>query len=430
MFKYTPMGLLTIIGSILAWRNDEIRTEVERMRMRSKNLRTERNDRSGRMLKGIVVFMTLAVFTTTAIIMEDSCIVQGNPDVESRGTECHTSTFRISPLNATEVGFSSTVETIDDSKDEIRTINITFLDIENGSENYTFSITRGALNTSRDARNLGFPGHTKFLKGYYCIGLEEGFPAFIATVSIDFHISQRSQLGTKTSEILYSLKLMRRTMGNNSWEELGLSAERLETVNETDGLYRITMGVNEFGDFAILLAQPDLIVKEVRPGADPTYSGQTMRITVVVHNGGGLTERTAENVKVKLFSIDADGNQEFIGELDYGTIDPGTDYSPNDTGLGEGDKQATLLWTTSTLLTSGEIQTFTINAQVDPDGYVRESNDYNNERNEDVEVVGVSGGCYGHYVSYDHRPESFCFAVALSLLSLPVTYSVIWRYVK
>jgi len=145
--------------------------------------------------------------------------------------------------------------------------------------------------------------------------------------------------------------------------------------------------VNRFSDFAVIVAQTDLTVKDIILGANPAIAGQEMSVTVTVHNGGDFP-KDADNVKVKVFSIDADGNQEYIGELDYGTIDAEKDYYLADAYLRKGDKQATLNWKTSELLSDGEIQKFTIRTQVDPDGYVREVSETNNEKTTMVEVVG------------------------------------------
>ena len=135
------------------------------------------------------------------------------------------------------------------------------------------------------------------------------------------------------------------------------------------------------------MTQTDLTVKDITLGASPAIAGQSMSITVTVHNGGDFP-RDAENVKVKVFSIDEFENQEYIGELDFGTIDPDVDYYPSDAALRKGDKQAKLTWETSTLVDADAVDKFSIKAQVDPDGYVREISETNNEQSTDVEVVG------------------------------------------
>ena len=293
----------------------------------------------------------------------------------------------ISPSSIKDIPMGTDFENPDDSLDELRSITVTFLNTEQDFMNYQFSIHALPLRTSSDATALGMPDGTKFLYNYFNVEVPPEFTNFEAQVTIEFHISQRSQLGTKTSEILNNIRLVTKHAGENSFEVLDLIGGQAQPVDEAKGIYRVQARVNRFSDFAVIVAQTDLTVKDIILGANPAISGQEMSVTVTVHNGGDFP-KDAENVKVKVFSIDSDGNQEYIGELDYGTIDAETDYYLSDAYLRKGDKQATLTWATTTLLKGGEIQKFTIRTQVDPDGYVREISETNNEKTKDVEVVG------------------------------------------
>jgi hypothetical protein len=278
-------------------------------------------------------------------------------------------------------------EDTDDSLDEVRSITVTFLNTEQDFMNYQFMVRALPLRTSSDATDLGLPDGTKFLYNYFNIEVPPEFTNFEAQVTITFHVSQRSQLGTRTSEILENIRLVTKHSGESSFEVLDLIGGQAQPVDEAKGLYRVQARVNRFSDFAVIVAQTDLTVKDIILGATPAISGQEMTITATVHNGGDFP-KDADNVKVKVFSIDEDGNQEYIGELDYGTIDAEKDYYLTDSYLRKGDKQATLNWKTSELLTDGEIQKFTIRTQVDPDGYVREISETNNEKTKMVEIVG------------------------------------------
>jgi hypothetical protein len=293
----------------------------------------------------------------------------------------------ISPSSIKDIAMGMDIDDTDDSLDELRSITVTFLNTEQDFMNYQFTIRAEPLRTASQASALGMPAGTKFLYNYFNVEVPPEFTNFEAQVTIVFHVSQRSQLGTRTSEILENIRLVAKHSGENSFEVLDLIGGQAQPVNEAKGLYRVQARVNRFSDFAVIVAQTDLTVKDIILGANPAISGQEMSVTVTVHNGGDFP-KDADNVKVKVFSIDQDGNQEYIGELDYGTIDAEKDYYLNDAGLRKGDKQATLTWTTSTLLSDGEIQAFTIRTQVDPDGYVREISETNNEKTTMVEIVG------------------------------------------
>ena len=293
----------------------------------------------------------------------------------------------ISPSSIKDVAMRSTFTTTDDSLDEVRRVTVTFLNTEQDFMNYQFTIRPTTLRTGSQAQALGLPAGTKFLYNYFNIEVPPDFTNFEAQVTIEFHISQRSQLGPRTDQILRDIRLVAKHSGETRFEVVELIGGQPQPVDEAKGLYRVQARVDRFSDFALIVAQTDLTVKDIILGANPAISGQSLSITVTVNNGGNFP-KNAENVFVKLFSIDADGNQEYIGELDYGTIDPAMDYYPGNPRLRQGDKQATLQWTATTLLSAGEVQTFTIRAQVDPDGYVREIDETNNERTRNIEIVG------------------------------------------
>jgi hypothetical protein len=293
----------------------------------------------------------------------------------------------ISPSSIKDIPMKYAMEDSDDSLDEVRSITVTFLDTDQDFMNYMFTIRPGNLRTSSDATGIGLPVGTKFLYGYFNVEVPPEFTNFEAQVTIEFHISSRSQLGPKTAEIIENIRLVAKHSGETGFEVLDLIGGKAYPVDEAKGIYRVQARVNRFSDFAVIVAQTDLTVKGITLGAAPAIAGQTMTVTVTVHNGGDFP-KDANSVMVKVFSVDKDGNQEYIGELDYGTIDPDFDYYLSDPALRKGDKQKTLTWTTSTLIGDDDVETFTIKAQVDPDGYTREISETNNERTTTVEVVG------------------------------------------
>ena len=293
----------------------------------------------------------------------------------------------ISPSSIKDVAMGIDMEGTDDSLDEVRSIIVTFLSADQDFMNYMFTIRGETLRTSSDASAMGLPQGTKFLYNCFNVEVPPEFTNFEAPVTIEFHISSRSQLGTSTTEILENIRLVTKHSGESRFEVLEMIGGQPQVVDEDKGLYRVQARVNRFSDFAVIVAQTDVTVSDIILGANPAISGQEMSITVTVHNGGDFP-KDAENVVVKVFAIDADGDQEFIGELDYGTIDAERDYYPSDAALKKGHRQETLYWSTSTLLADGEVQKFTIRAQVDPDGYVREISETNNEKTTVVEVVG------------------------------------------
>ena len=293
----------------------------------------------------------------------------------------------ISPSSIKDIPMELDMEDTDDSLDELRSITVTFLNTEQDFMNYMFTMRAGQLRTATDASQLGLPSNTKFLYGYFNIEVPPEFTNFEAQVTIEFHISDRSQLGARTEDILENIRLVSKHSGESKFEVLELIGGQAQPVDADKGIYRVQARVNRFSDFAVIVAQTDLTVKDIILGAQPAISGQTMSITVTVHNGGDFPTN-AEEVKVKVFSIDGDGNQEYIGELEFGTIDPNHDYYLLDPSLRPGDVQRSLVWETSTLVDADDVKTFTIKAQVDPDGYVREISETNNEDSTNVEVVG------------------------------------------
>jgi len=293
----------------------------------------------------------------------------------------------ISPSSIKDIAMGMDMDDPDDSLDELRSITVTFLNTDQDFMNYMFTIRPGQLRTASDATGLGLPDNTKFLYGYFNVEVPPDFTNFEAQVTIEFHISARSQLGATVDEILSNIRLVAKHSGESKFEVLDLISEKAQPIDADKGLYRVQARVNRFSDFAVIVAQTDLTVTDIILGAAPAIAGQTMSVTVIVHNGGDFP-RDAENVKVKVFSVDQFDNQEYIGELDYGTIDPTMDYYPSDAALRRGDQKATLTWTTTTLIDADDVQMFTIKAQVDPDGWVREISETNNEKTENVEVVG------------------------------------------
>ena len=278
----------------------------------------------------------------------------------------------------------------DDNLDEIRSVTVTFLNTEQDYVKYVFTIRPGQLTNNSQAADLGLPDGTKFLRGYYTIEVPEDFTNFEAQVTFEFHISDRSQLGTRTSEILENIRLVSKPSGESDFEVLYLIGDQVQPIDADKGMYRVQARINRFSDFAIVIAQTDLTIKEIKTGAFPAIAGQTIGITVTVHNGGDFP-KDAETVKVKVFAIDEDGNQEYIGELEYGTIDPNRDYYLADPSLKKGDVQRTLFWETPTASDSQwSVDTYTIKGQVDPDGYTREISEINNEMHLMMEIVGVT----------------------------------------
>lgn len=171
--------------------------------------------------------------------------------------------------------------------------------------------------------------------------------------------------------------------------------------------------------------------------SDPTpQSGENVSITITVHTEVFLNG-TARNVKIKVFKIDGDGNQEYIGEIVLGDLDPTADLYPDDPMLGPGDFLGTLHWTTPGHLYHGENETYTIRAQVDPDGYVQEKLETNNQAIMDIEVKGMSTGSPKAYFKEFTRVGGwhdleFEILVESSVRVRSVEYrfngSEVWRY--
>ena len=266
---------------------------------------------------------------------------------------------------------------IDDSLDELRSISVTFLESEPDSNNHFLSLRNGTLNNANHASDLGLGPNTKFLRGYYDLEVSPGLPTFVARCTIEFHISSRSQLGTKTAEILHNLRLVTRKGDAYPWTMVDLVGGQVQPVDEAKGLYRVQAGITTFGKFAIVVSQCDLTITEIDIPDDELESRETVNISVTVHNSGAFPH-DANNVKVKVFCIDPSGNQEYIGEIDYGTIDPEFSQYPDLYSDTHGSATRFLSWKIPPL-EEDKNHIRTIRAQVDPDGYVREISETNNE---------------------------------------------------
>ncbi|MCK4613791.1 MAG: hypothetical protein KAU14_03225, partial [Thermoplasmata archaeon] len=297
----------------------------------------------------------------------------------------------ISPATINYILMKEEISNPDDSLDEIRSIIVTFLDTEQDPMNYPFIIRPGQLRTSSDAAGIGLRKNTKFLYGYYTVEVPPQMTNFVAQVTIEFHLNldPKSLLGPSTKEILENIRLIARYSGENTWEMLDLVRNKPQIVDPWNNIWRVTTRMNRFSDFALIIAQTDLTVKDIALSDHQVMTGQNVSITITVHNGGDFP-KDAHYVKVMVYSIDPDGNYWPIGELDYGTIDPEVDYYPDEPALGMGDKKATLYWEAPDWLDIGEKQIFTIKAVVDPEGYVREINETNNMNTATVKVVGTA----------------------------------------
>ncbi|MCK4614032.1 MAG: hypothetical protein KAU14_04445, partial [Thermoplasmata archaeon] len=286
----------------------------------------------------------------------------------------------ISPASIRDIPMKDEIGDPDDSLDEIRSITVTFLTTEQDYRNFQFIIRPGELRTSSDAAALGLPKGTKFLYGYYTVEVPPLMANFEAQVTIEFHLSPKSQLGPSIDAILEDIRFIAKHSGEGTWEVLELVGDRPQIIDPANNIWRVTARVKGFSEFAVIVAQTDLTVKDIILGANPALPGQNMTITVTVHNGGDFP-KDAEKVWVILSAIDEDGNEEYIGELDYDTIEPDVDLYPDDPLLMKGDKQAYLHWEAKNVVAaSGERKVYTIKAEVDPEGYVRESNELNNQK--------------------------------------------------
>lgn len=135
----------------------------------------------------------------------------------------------------------------------------------------------------------------------------------------------------------------------------------------------------------------ELTIKDIEVSDTTPNSGQLVNISVVIHLdvifGGPVN-----NVRVKLFNIDSDGNQKYIGELWYGTVDPDVNRNLGDPSSVNGDAVKSMEWTTPANLAHGASAIFTLRAQVDPDGFVKEIDEMNNEGVTNLTVSAISTG--------------------------------------
>jgi len=151
------------------------------------------------------------------------------------------------------------------------------------------------------------------------------------------------------------------------------------------------MAQSQFLRFQAVYSFSDLTVSNISLSDTAPISAQNVTITVTVHCQK-ISKGTATNVKAKIFSIESNGNQAYLGVIDFGEIDPDLDYYPDDPELGKGDVQRSLSWIAAPYLFHGDDMNFTIRVQVDPDGYVRELSETNNENITPVQVTGQSTG--------------------------------------
>ena len=271
------------------------------------------------------------------------------------------------------------IENPDDSLDELRSITLTFTDTDQSTMHSILTMRKEPLWNPQDAASLGLPADARFIARYFSAGLLPTFSNYEAMLTIDFHISSRSQLGTKTSEILSNIRLISRENGDTKWRMEDLVGGQPQPIDVGRGLYRIQARVSSLGEYVIIVSRSDLTIPEVSISGDELKPGDETSISVTVHNGGNFPNE-ANNVKVKLFFIDQEGNQEYIGELDYGTINPEFSSYPDELSHTRGNAVATTFWTVPEYIGDDESLFGTILAQVDPDGYVREVSEINNER--------------------------------------------------
>jgi len=294
----------------------------------------------------------------------------------------------ITPATIREIPLNTNMPYADDSRDEIRSLTVTFVATENDNTHQFMAVRPTCAFSFITAEELGLQYTNNIFDGYFELEASEGFTDYEAQITVEFHVSSRSQLGTKTSQILENVRMIRNPTGTNDLEVLELAGGRVQPVDEEKGLYRVQARVSGLGRFALIMVQPDLTIKMINLGASPAVPSQEVTITVIVHNGETFP-RTADNVKVKLFVIDESNNQEYIGEIELGRIDPEVDYYPEDHSLGKGDKAGTITWTTPCEV-EYPAENMIIKVQVDPDGFVRETSEVNNEEHVNIEVVNSS----------------------------------------
>ena len=292
----------------------------------------------------------------------------------------------ITPATIRDVPMTTRVQETYDSLDEVRSITVTFTGTEVNFLNYLFTMRSGILRNESHLADLGLPPDCSFLWGYFNMDLTPGLTDFEAKVTIEFHLSSGSQLGTKTADILNRIRLVSREQrGDGKWRMVDLVGGEPQTVDPAKGLYRVRARVGVFGDYAIVVAKSDLTVSEISVGEGKTSAGEEVTVNVKVHNGGAFPV-DALNVRVTLFIIDGEGNQYFVGEIDYGTIESGFRYHPDEAAIHFGNGHGHVVLEIPDYLGDDENVFISLRAQVDTDGYVREVNETNNELNERLRV--------------------------------------------
>jgi len=139
------------------------------------------------------------------------------------------------------------VDEMDDSLDELRSITVTFLNTDQDFMNYMFTIRAQRLRTSTDATALGLPQGTKFLYNYFNVEVPPEFTNFEAQVTIEFHLSSRSQLGTKTADILSNIRLVSKHSDENRFEVLDIIGKLIHRDGDaTPSLQRNQRGFDLF----------------------------------------------------------------------------------------------------------------------------------------------------------------------------------------
>jgi len=171
------------------------------------------------------------------------------------------------------------------------------------------------------------------------------------------------------------------------WKATG--GTNLFRVVAVDNVDNRAFNVSQYTVIKVVDTLIDLTVVDIEVSDETPLTVENVKITVTVHNEAtDDPNASAENVKVRVFSFDELGNQEYLGELDYGSIDPNVDYNPDNPALGNGDKTASLIWTTPEV-DYREIKNFTIKAQVDPDDWNGEINKTNNQNETSITVIGL-----------------------------------------
>lgn len=160
--------------------------------------------------------------------------------------------------------------------------------------------------------------------------------------------------------------------------------------------------IHSTGDYFYFVESiTDLSLKNVNLSTNKTISGRNITIQVTVHNGGEVVDE-AYNVICSIWVRYWHGANEHLGLLDFGYISPWVDYYPDDTELGEGDKQKEFIWRTPRLPYGGR-ENYTIFVTVGTDFYGLEYtvpvNSSNNEGTANLTVTGTPTGPPVLYIS-------------------------------